>query len=97
MNIIFLRKGSCTDYEKPLMIPAGSDSFIAIELEIPGRILNFEGIKQIFTSRIPQGSREEIKLEDPANHPSFSEPIIDRLRTQREEVNFLIFFLLKKN
>lgn len=78
------------------MIPAGTDSFMDIELEIPGRNLNFEGIKQIFTSRIPQGSKEEIKLEDPANHPSFNEPIIDRLRTQREEVKFFINFIKKR-
>ncbi|XP_033216457.1 cytoplasmic dynein 2 light intermediate chain 1 isoform X2 [Belonocnema kinseyi] len=89
-------KGSCTDYEKPLMILAGSDSFMDIELEMPGRNLNFEGIKQIFTSRFPQGSKEEIKLEDPANHPSFNEPIIDRLRTQREEeISILLNELLE--
>ena len=72
------------------MIPAGSDSFLAIELDTQGRSLNIEDIKQIYISRIPQGSKEEIKLEDPANHPSFSEPIIDRLRIQREEVRLFI-------
>lgn len=85
-------KGNCADYEKPLTIIGGTDSFMAIELDLPGRLLNFEKIKQIFVSRIPQGTREEIKLEDPENHPSFSEPIIDRLRKQREEE---ISFLLK--
>ncbi|XP_051154726.1 cytoplasmic dynein 2 light intermediate chain 1 isoform X2 [Leptopilina boulardi] len=89
-------KGNCADYEKPLTIIGGTDSFMAIELDLPGRLLNLEKIKQIFISRIPQGTREEIKLDDPANHPSFSEPIIDRLKNQREEeISFLLNEMLE--
>ncbi|GAB1861081.1 Cytoplasmic dynein 2 light intermediate chain 1 [Camponotus japonicus] len=78
----------CTDYEKPLMMPAGADSFGRIDLQFPqtrpSAILDI--IKQIYISRIPQVSRnDETILEDPSNDPNFNEPIIDRLRMQREE------------
>ncbi|XP_029164896.1 cytoplasmic dynein 2 light intermediate chain 1 isoform X4 [Nylanderia fulva] len=78
----------CIDYEKPLMMPAGVDSFGRIDLQFPqtrpSAIL--DTIKQIYISRIPQVSRnDESTLEDPSNDPNFNEPIIDRLRMQREE------------
>ncbi|XP_018058643.1 PREDICTED: cytoplasmic dynein 2 light intermediate chain 1 [Atta colombica] len=78
----------CIDYEKPLMMPAGMDSFGRIDLQFPqtrpSAIL--DTIKQIYVSRIPQVSRnDESTLEDPSNDPNFNEPIIDRLRMQREE------------
>ena len=50
-------------------------------------------VKQIFVSQIKQGSKDDnVNLEDPANDPNFSEAVIDRLRTQREEVSF--FFII---
>ncbi|XP_014471078.1 PREDICTED: cytoplasmic dynein 2 light intermediate chain 1 isoform X2 [Dinoponera quadriceps] len=78
----------CTDYEKPLMMPAGADSFGRIDLQFPqtrpSAIL--DTVKQIYVSRMPQVSKsDEGTLEDPSNDPNFNEPIIDRLRTQREE------------
>jgi len=71
------------------MIPAGTDSFSRIDLQFPqmrpSAIL--DTIKQVYVSRIPQASRnDEGTLEDPSNDPNFNEPIIDRLRVQREEV-----------
>lgn len=65
------------------------DSFGRIDLQFPqtrpSAIL--DTIKQIYISRIPQVSRSnESTLEDPSNDPNFNEPIIDRLRKQREEV-----------
>ncbi|KAG7204996.1 hypothetical protein KM043_005381 [Ampulex compressa] len=82
-------EGKITDFEKPLFIPAGSDSFPSIDFQLPqmqpSNIL--DSIKQIYIDRIPQILQtDEITLEDPSNDPNFSEPIIDRLRTQREEV-----------
>ncbi|XP_053970991.1 cytoplasmic dynein 2 light intermediate chain 1 [Hylaeus volcanicus] len=79
----------CTDYEKPLAVPAGADSFSSIDLQLPrtrpSAIL--DTIKQIYITRIPQMSKSnDITLEDPSNDPNFNEPIIDRLRAQREEV-----------
>ncbi|KZC14619.1 Cytoplasmic dynein 2 light intermediate chain 1, partial [Dufourea novaeangliae] len=78
----------CTDFEKPLAVPAGTDSFSSIDLQFPqarpAAIL--DTIKQIYITRIPQVSRSnDITLEDPSNDPNFNEPIIDRLRDQREE------------
>jgi len=72
------------------MIPAGTDSFSRIDLQFPqmrpSAIL--DTIKQIYVSRIPQASRnDEDTLEDLSNDPNFNEPIIDRLRVQREEVH----------
>jgi len=70
------------------MMPAGMDSFERIDLQFPqtrpSAIL--DTIKQIYVSRIPQMSRNDETLEDPSNDPNFNEPIIDRLRIQREEV-----------
>ncbi|XP_076181716.1 cytoplasmic dynein 2 light intermediate chain 1 [Ptiloglossa arizonensis] len=81
-------EGKCTDFEKPLAVPAGSDSFSSIDLQFPrtrpSAIL--DTIKQIYITRIPQVSRSsDIILEDPSNDTNFNEPIIDRLRAQREE------------
>ncbi|XP_026823662.1 cytoplasmic dynein 2 light intermediate chain 1 [Ooceraea biroi] len=76
------------DYEKPLMIPAGMDSFGRIDLQFPQMKSSaiLDTIKQIYVSRIPQLSKnDEGTLEDPSNDPNFNEPIIDRLRVQREE------------
>ncbi|XP_017875869.1 cytoplasmic dynein 2 light intermediate chain 1 [Ceratina calcarata] len=79
---------TCTEFEKPLAVPAGADSFSSIDLQFPqtrpSAIL--DTIKQIYVTRIPQESRSnEIILEDPSNDSNFNEPIIDRLRAQREE------------
>lgn len=81
------------DYEKPLMIPAGADSFEQIDLQHlqtrSSAIL--DTIKQIYVARIPQVLKNnESALEDPSNDPNFNEPIIDRLRMQREEVFSLL-------
>ncbi|XP_033359046.1 cytoplasmic dynein 2 light intermediate chain 1 isoform X2 [Bombus vosnesenskii] len=89
----------CTDFEKPLAISAGADSLSSIDLQFPqtrpSAIL--DTIKQIYVTRIPQESRSnEIILEDPSNDPNFNEPIIDRLRAQREEeINILLHDMLE--
>lgn len=80
------------DYEKPLAVPAGADSFSSIDLQFPqtrpSAIL--DAIKQIYITSVPQASRSnDITLEDPSNDPNFNEPIIDRLQAQREEVYLL--------
>ncbi|XP_015608426.1 cytoplasmic dynein 2 light intermediate chain 1 isoform X2 [Cephus cinctus] len=81
-------KGVCLDYEKPLVVPAGADSFSSINFKLPhGRpAAIIDTIKQFYVGSIPQDIKtEESNLEDPANDPNFQEPIIDRLRSQREE------------
>lgn len=79
------------------MMPAGMDSFGRIDLQFPqtrpSAIL--DTIKQIYVSRIPQMSRnDEGTLEDPSNDPNFNEPIIDRLRMQREEVYVCLMIII---
>ncbi|XP_046587099.1 cytoplasmic dynein 2 light intermediate chain 1 isoform X1 [Neodiprion lecontei] len=86
-----LTKGVCIDYEKPLLVPVGLDSFTQIGLNFgQGRNAHIlESIKQMYVTHIPQTTKENENpqdLEDPANDPNFREPIIDRLRAQREEV-----------
>ncbi|XP_066592267.1 cytoplasmic dynein 2 light intermediate chain 1 [Prorops nasuta] len=79
----------CMDYDKPLAISAGADTFSLIDLNLPRAITttNLDSIKDIFLAHIPQ---EEISdsafSEDPSNDPNFSESIIDKLRTQREQI-----------
>lgn len=78
------------------MMPAGADSLGRIDLQFPqtrpSAIL--DTVKQIYVSRVPQVSRsDEATLEDPSNDPNFNEPIIDRLRMQREEV--IVFFIYR--
>ncbi|XP_076749506.1 cytoplasmic dynein 2 light intermediate chain 1 [Xylocopa sonorina] len=94
-----LPDAKCTDFAKPLAVPSGTDSFSSIDLQFPqtrpSAIL--DTIKQIYVTRIPQESRSnEIILEDPSNEPNFNEPIIDRLRVQREEeISILLHDMLE--
>ncbi|KAF7996327.1 hypothetical protein HCN44_001959 [Aphidius gifuensis] len=81
-------KGCCSDYRQALWIPAGTDSFTAIDFVIsssrPSSILDI--IKRNYENEFPQKSKDtEKEFEDPINDPNFNEPIIDRLRLQREE------------
>ncbi|XP_017763363.1 PREDICTED: cytoplasmic dynein 2 light intermediate chain 1 [Eufriesea mexicana] len=89
----------CMDFEKPLAMSAGADSFSSIDLQFPQSRSSaiLDTIKQIYVTRIPQESRSnEIVLEDPSNDPNFNEPIIDRLRSQREEeINILLHDMLE--
>ena len=83
------RKGSVTDYDKPLSVAAGSDSFAAIDLRF-GRdrpAATLDAIRQIYCTRFPQREREyEAGIDDPTNDPNFNEPVVDRMQSQREQV-----------
>ncbi|KAK9303328.1 hypothetical protein QLX08_004927 [Tetragonisca angustula] len=89
----------CLDVEKPLAISAGTDSFFSIDLQFPQTrpSVILDTIKQIYVTHIPQESRSnEIIAEDPSNDPNFNEPIIDRLRAQREEeISILLHDMLE--
>ncbi|XP_015189051.1 PREDICTED: cytoplasmic dynein 2 light intermediate chain 1 isoform X1 [Polistes dominula] len=89
-----LSEGKFTSYDKPLIISPGSDSFSSIDLQLPYSkpSMIFDTIKQTFIVRVPQITRnEESTLEDPSNDPNFNEPIIDKLKVQREEeINVLL-------
>lgn len=76
------------------MISAGADSYGRIDLQFPRPSAILDTIKQIYVSRIPQTSKnDESTLEDPSNDPNFNEPVIDRLRIQREEVRTRVLFV----
>ncbi|XP_072154265.1 cytoplasmic dynein 2 light intermediate chain 1 [Bemisia tabaci] len=75
------------DHNKPLFIPAGTDSFANIEQRTdvngPG---SFEKYKQIFTSQFEQETTLVAKVpDDPALDSNFKEPAIDSLRQRKDE------------
>lgn len=83
-------EGKFTSYDRPLIISPGADTFSSIGLQLPysrpSTIL--DTIRQTFVVRVPQITRnDESTLEDPSNDPNFNEPIIDKLKVQREEVH----------
>ncbi|XP_035724834.1 cytoplasmic dynein 2 light intermediate chain 1-like isoform X1 [Vespa mandarinia] len=83
-----LAEGKFTSYDKPLIISPGADSFTSIDLQLPYSkpSMILDTIKQTFVVRVPQITRnDESTLEDPSNDPNFNEPIIDKLKVQREE------------
>ncbi|TRY77427.1 hypothetical protein TCAL_06882 [Tigriopus californicus] len=76
-------KGVSQDYNKPLIIPAWSDSFAAI---INEDTANMDMMKHHFTTHYPQSVNEGTALpDDPAKDPNFREPEIDQLRSQKDE------------
>jgi dynein light intermediate chain 2 len=85
------RKASVTDYKKPLFVAAGNDSLAAIDLDgLPRGASSrptLDDIKEAFVGRFPQSSwRPEESFEETLDDPNFIEPMIDRLRLQREQV-----------
>ena len=77
-------KGVSQDYNKPLIIPAGSDTFQAIlgSSEVP----RLEVMKHQFSTHFPQEETETLTMsEDPAKDINFREAEVDMLRTQKDE------------
>ncbi|CAG0901462.1 unnamed protein product [Darwinula stevensoni] len=79
-----------TDYNKPLVIPAGSDSFSQIDNkgaeEESSSGHNFNLWRHTFTSLFPQEKQEKLDLpDDPAINEKYPEPDVDNLRKQKDE------------
>lgn len=82
-------QGLAQDYNKPLIIPAGSDSFQAIlgpggAAEAP----RLEVVRHQLETHFPQeeeGGGSVAGREDPARDPAFREPEVDMLRGQKDE------------
>nr|XP_045589452.1 cytoplasmic dynein 2 light intermediate chain 1-like isoform X2 [Procambarus clarkii] len=72
------------DYNQPLIIPAGTDSLATINMNDD---LNLDKWKHIYTTRFPQESEERSSVlpEDPGRDPTYAEPDVDNLRTQKDE------------
>jgi len=77
-------KGMSQDYNKPLIIPAGSDTFQAILSG--GEVPKLEVMKHQFSTHFPQEEGEALTMsEDPAKDPHFKEAEVDMLRLQKDE------------
>ncbi|XP_068085310.1 cytoplasmic dynein 2 light intermediate chain 1 [Anabrus simplex] len=84
-------KSISQDHNKPLLIPAGSDSMQQIDglgvlpsTKGPGAAL--DRWKHTFTTHFPQETSERTVMpEDPARDTNFREPIIDALRAHKDD------------
>ncbi|XP_069954573.1 cytoplasmic dynein 2 light intermediate chain 1 [Cherax quadricarinatus] len=72
------------DYNQPLIIPAGSDSLATINMNDE---LNLDSWRHLYTTRFPQENEERSSVlpEDPSRDPTYAEPDVDNLRTQKDE------------
>ncbi|XP_050731684.1 cytoplasmic dynein 2 light intermediate chain 1-like [Eriocheir sinensis] len=72
------------DYNKPLIIPAASDTLAAINLN---EDLTLDTWGHKFTAKYPQERQEGSSAmpEDPARDPTYAEPDVDNLRAQKDE------------
>ncbi|KAL4237941.1 Cytoplasmic dynein 2 light intermediate chain 1 [Mactra antiquata] len=83
-----------TEYNKPLMVPAGLDSLASIG-NVPlsdkdvGRVNAKKPIdlwKHCFTSYFPQTATDNpAKVDDPAKDPKYAESAVDTVRAQKDE------------
>ncbi|CAG0914511.1 unnamed protein product [Notodromas monacha] len=79
------------DYNKPLLIPAGTDSFRQIEPSGGEIGSSFELWKQAFAAVYPPEETDTLELpSNPATNDSFKESDIDLLRKQKDLVRFNI-------
>ncbi|XP_037320701.2 cytoplasmic dynein 2 light intermediate chain 1 [Pungitius pungitius] len=87
-------KTVCCDSTKPLVIPAGSDSFSQIgsphttDVDITSlRAKNPKDLwKKVYERVFPQeNTGEQRELKDPARDPQYSEPQIDAMRAQKDQ------------
>ena len=78
---------SSQDYNKPLIIPAGSDSFSSI-LGPGAEVPSLEVYRHQFSTHFPaeeEGGAGGGAETDPARDPAFQEPEVDMLRLQKDE------------
>ncbi|XP_058809481.1 cytoplasmic dynein 2 light intermediate chain 1 [Phymastichus coffea] len=83
------------DYEKALSVPAGHDSVSSIDFRSShddDYAETLDAIKRIYTRRFPQSQpdasddpEDDDDDDDNDDDPNFAEPIVDRLRVQREQ------------
>ncbi|TKR60284.1 hypothetical protein L596_027554 [Steinernema carpocapsae] len=83
-------KGVSTDFNKPLAVPVGSDSFEDIGLPVDSikhtqvrAESAYELWKDNFCERFPQNKEAEVVEEDPADDPKFAEPEIDQFLEEK--------------
>ncbi|KAF3841881.1 hypothetical protein F7725_023832 [Dissostichus mawsoni] len=91
-------KTVCCDCTKPLIIPAGSDSFSQIGSP-PATDVDITSLhaknpkdlwKKVYELVFPQESTsEQRELKDPAKDPQYSDPQIDAMRAQKDQTVLL--------
>ncbi|KAK7902072.1 hypothetical protein WMY93_018841 [Mugilogobius chulae] len=81
-----------TDSTKPLMIPAGADSFSQIGTPPTSDVTSLHAKnpkdlwKKVYECIFPQETvSEQRELKDPAKDPQYSEPQIDAMRAQKDQ------------
>uniref|UniRef100_A0A3Q3W241 Cytoplasmic dynein 2 light intermediate chain 1 n=1 Tax=Mola mola TaxID=94237 RepID=A0A3Q3W241_MOLML len=93
LNVV-IRKTVSTDSSKPLIIPAGSDSFSQIgsppTADVDITSLQAKNPKDLWKKvyeRVfpPENTSEQKELKDPAKDPQYSEPQIDAMRAQKDQ------------
>uniref|UniRef100_A0A3B4ESU7 Cytoplasmic dynein 2 light intermediate chain 1 n=1 Tax=Pundamilia nyererei TaxID=303518 RepID=A0A3B4ESU7_9CICH len=89
-----IRKTVSSDPLKPLIIPAGSDSFGQIgsppTVDVDITSLHAKNPKDLWKKvyeRVfpPESTNEQRELKDPAKDPQYSEPQIDAMRAQKDQ------------
>ncbi|XP_069986955.1 cytoplasmic dynein 2 light intermediate chain 1 isoform X2 [Penaeus vannamei] len=81
-------KSVAQDYNKPLIIPAGSDNLGAITGTMDDQhAMTLDAWRHTFTARFPQEHEEKSSVlpEDPGRDPNYREPDVDNLRAQKDE------------
>uniref|UniRef100_A0AAX7SSR0 Cytoplasmic dynein 2 light intermediate chain 1 n=1 Tax=Astatotilapia calliptera TaxID=8154 RepID=A0AAX7SSR0_ASTCA len=93
--LMLLQKTVSSDPLKPLIIPAGSDSFGQIgsppTVDVDITSLHAKNPKDLWKKvyeRVfpPESTNEQRELKDPAKDPQYSEPQIDAMRAQKDQV-----------
>ncbi|XP_033835237.2 cytoplasmic dynein 2 light intermediate chain 1 [Periophthalmus magnuspinnatus] len=81
-----------TESNKPLMIPAGADSFSQIGTPPTSDVTSLHAKnprdlwKKVYESIFPQETiSEQRELKDPAKDPQYSEPQVDTMRAQKDQ------------
>ncbi|CAL1577866.1 unnamed protein product [Knipowitschia caucasica] len=85
-------KTMSTDSTKPLIIPAGTDSFGQIGTPPSSDVTSLQARnpkdlwKKVYECTFPQETvREKKELKDPAKDPQYGEPQIDAMRAQKDQ------------
>lgn len=80
-------KNIAQDYNKPLIIPAGSDSFTTISGNVDDSpAMTYDAWRHTFNAKFPPENEEKAALpEDPGRDPNYAEPDVDNLRAQKDE------------
>uniref|UniRef100_A0A3B4AHE4 Cytoplasmic dynein 2 light intermediate chain 1 n=1 Tax=Periophthalmus magnuspinnatus TaxID=409849 RepID=A0A3B4AHE4_9GOBI len=90
--LFVFRKTVSTESNKPLMIPAGADSFSQIGTPPTSDVTSLHAKnprdlwKKVYESIFPQEvQNEQRELKDPAKDPQYSEPQVDTMRAQKDQ------------